>query len=210
MDRETSQYIRNYFSRLMTDHEKLALKHHMYMDKTDDNAHMRKLLIDRGWITQTPEITQYLKNGYEEFELSVAQRIMEETPDQVFLNHCPKCHTLARTPYARQCRFCGHDWHDIVVAQFKLNRAFQVTNRPFFLLGQITKGEIEKGHFMDLTFLGLNKRPMIEAIEYGLRREDGSSWEEVGLGTNELTEQDKAYLIKAGSFITPFDIIRER
>lgn len=180
------------------------------MDKTDDNAHMRKLLVDKGWITQTPEITQYLKNGYEEFELSVAQRIMEETPDQVFLNHCTKCHTLARTPYARQCRFCGHDWHDIVVAQFKLNRAFQVTNRPFFLLGQVTKGEIEKGHFMDLTFLGLNKRPMIEAIEYGLRREDGSSWEEVGLGTNELTEEDKAYLIKAGSFITPFDIIRER
>ncbi|WP_294274599.1 hypothetical protein [uncultured Chryseobacterium sp.] len=180
------------------------------MDKTDDNAHMRKLLIDRGWITQTPEITQYLKNGYEEFELSAAQRIMEETPDQVFLNHCPKCHTLARTTYARQCRFCGHDWHDVVVAQFKLNRAFQVTNRPFFLLGQVTKGKIEKGHFMDLTFLGLNKRPMIEAIEYGLRREDGSSWEEVGLGTNELTEQDKAYLIKAGSLITPFDIIRER
>jgi hypothetical protein len=27
------------------------------------------------------------------------------------LNCCPKCDALAKTPKARQCRYCFHDWH---------------------------------------------------------------------------------------------------
>jgi hypothetical protein len=114
MDKETSSYIRNYFSHLMTHYEKLALQYHMYMDKTEDNAHMRKIMVNRGWITERSDIKEYLKNGYEEFELSVARRIMEEAPDKVFLNNCPKCNRLARTPYARQCRHCEYRWHDLL------------------------------------------------------------------------------------------------
>jgi hypothetical protein len=77
-------------------------------------------------------------------------------------------------------------------------------------LGQITQGEIKQGQFMDLTMLGLNRRPKIEIIEYGLKREDGKVWEDIGLETHDLTEEDKEYLIKAGSFMTPLDIIKER
>ena len=194
----------------MTDHEKLALQYRMYMDKTEDNAHMRKIMATRGWITERSYVTEYLRNGYEEFELSVARRILEETLDKVFLNNCPKCDRLARTPYARQCRHCGHRWHDLTLAQFKLSSSVQLAGRPFFLLGQITQGEIQQGQFMDLTMLGLNKRPKIEVVEYGLIGQDGKAWEGIGLGTNDLTEEDKEYLIKAGSFIVPFDIIKER
>ncbi len=210
MDKETSHYIRNYFGHLMTDHEKLALQYHMYMDKTEENAHMRKIMVNRGWITEQPDIIAHLNNGYEEFELSVARRIMKEAPDKVFLNTCPKCNRLARTPYARQCRHCGHRWHDLTLAQFKLNSSVQVAGGPFFLLGQITQGEIKQGQLMDLTMLGLNRRPKIETIEYGLKRQDGKVGEDIGLGTNDLTEEDKEYLINAGSFMTPFDIIKER
>ena len=210
MDKETASYIRNYFSRLMTDDEKLALKYHMYTYKTEDNPKMRKLLIERGWISEQPEIKEFLNDGYEVFELNVARRIMKEVPEKVFLNNCPKCSKLARTPFARQCRHCGHSWHNLTVAQFKLESYFQLTGRHFFLLGQITKGEIKQGQFMDLTMLGLNKRPKIEAIEFALKRQDGKVWEDIGLGTNELSEEDKQYLKSVGSFGTPFDIINER
>jgi hypothetical protein len=27
------------------------------------------------------------------------------------VNRCPRCHTVARTPKARQCFRCGNDWH---------------------------------------------------------------------------------------------------
>lgn len=210
MDKETANYIKNYFSNLMTDNEWLALEYHMYTCKTENNPKMRKLMVDKGWISERHDIKDFLKDGYEEFELGVARRIMKEVPGKVFLNNCPKCNKLARTPYARQCRHCGHSWHDLTVAQFKFKGCFQLTGRHFYLLGQITKGKIEQGQFMDLTMLGLNKRPEIEAIEFALKRQDGRVWEDIGLGTNELTEEQKEYLKKLGSFETPFDIIKEK
>lgn len=210
VDKETASYIRSYFSRLMTDDEKLALKYHMYTYKTEDNPQMRKVMVDKGWISERPDIKEFLKDGYEEFELNVARRIMKEVPEKVFLNNCPKCNKLARTPYARQCRHCGHSWHNLTVAQFKLDSSFHLTGRHFFLLGKITKGEIKQGQFMDLTMLGLNRRPKIEVIEFALKRQDGKVWEDIGLGTNDLTEEDKEFIKSIGSFETPFDIINER
>ena len=194
----------------MTDDEKLALKYHMYNYKTEDNPKMRKMMIDRGWISEQPNIKEYLKDGYEKFELNVAERIMKEVPEKVFLNNCPKCNKLARTPYARQCRHCGNNWHDLTVAQFKLENSFQITGRHFFLLGQISKGEIKQGQYMDLTMLGLNKKPKIEAIEFALKKQDGKVLEDIALGTNELTEEEKEYIKSKGSFGIPFDIINER
>ena len=194
----------------MTDDEKLALKYHMYTYKTEGNPKMRKMMVDRGWISEQPNIKEYLKDGYEEFELSVAKRIMNEAPEKVFLNNCPKCNKLARTPYARQCRHCGNNWHDLTVAKFKLENSFQITGRQFFLTGQVTKGEIKQGQFMDLTMLGLNKKPKIEVIEFTRKNRDGIVLEDIALGTNELTEEDKKYLKNVGSFGTPFDIIAER
>lgn len=191
----------------MTEDERLSLKHHMYTYKTSDNPKMRKFMIEKGWISEQPEIQEFLKNGYDEFESNVAKRIMEECPEKVFLNNCPKCSRLARTPYARQCRSCGFSWHEIIEAKFKLDSSFQLTGRQFFLLGQITNGEVKIGQYMDLTMLGLNKKPKIEAIEFALKRQDGKVREDIGLGTNELTQEDKEYLKRIGSFGTPFDII---
>ncbi len=207
MNKEEANYIRNYFSNLMTDDEKLALKHHMYTYKTSDNPKMRKMMIERGWISEQPEIQEMLKDGYEEFELNVAKRILNQYPDKVFFNRCSQCSSLARTPYARQCKNCGFSWHEIVQAKFKLETSFQITGRQFFLLGQITKGEVKVGQFMDLTMLGLNRKPKIEAVEFALKRKNEVLREDIGLGTSELTEEEKEYIKGVGSFGTPFDII---
>ena len=63
---------------------------------------------------------------------------------------------------------------------------------------------------MDLTMLGLNKKPKIEAIQFVLKRHDGKVWEDIGLGTNELTEDEKEYVKTKGAFGTPFDIVIQR
>lgn len=210
MDEETANYIINYFSNLMTDDEKLALKYHMYTYKTEDNPKMRKLMVEKGWISEQPEIQNFLKDGYDDFELKTALRIITVSADKVFFNNCPKCKRLARTPYARQCRHCGHAWHELTAAQFKIKSAFQLTNREFFLLGQITKGEIIEGQFIDLTMVGLNKKSKIETIEFALKRQNGKVWEDIALGTNDLTEQEKGYLKRIGTFETPIDILKER
>jgi hypothetical protein len=31
---------------------------------------------------------------------------------QLCVNRCPKCNRIVRTRLARQCLWCGHDWHE--------------------------------------------------------------------------------------------------
>nr|WP_315028025.1 hypothetical protein [uncultured Chryseobacterium sp.] len=209
MDKETADYIIRYFKDLMTDNEKLALNYHMYTYKSSDSPYLRSMMIEKGWISTDPQIVELLQNGYEEFELNVAQRILADIPEKIFFNNCPQCYKLARTPYARQCRHCGYDWHHLTVAQFKLSYTHQITNRHFFLFGQIIKGEIKVGQKIDLTLLGLNKKPIIETIEFAFKHKDGQVWEDIALGTYVLTEMEKMYLKDIGSFPLPIDIICE-
>ncbi len=57
------------------------------------------------------ERTNSLVNlGKEQMEIAIAERILRDSKDEV-INNCPKCNQLARTPKAKQCRFCGHNWH---------------------------------------------------------------------------------------------------
>ncbi|WP_153393167.1 hypothetical protein [Chryseobacterium vaccae] len=84
----------------------------MYTSKTSEDSQMRQVMIERGWINQDPQVIALLKNGYNEFEQNTMKRIMTEIPEKVFFNNCPECGKLARTPLAKQCRHCGHNWRD--------------------------------------------------------------------------------------------------
>lgn len=54
----------------------------------------------------------YLKEyEIETEEIKIAELILKDFKDMVFINNCSKCGRLARTPKAKQCRHCGHDWH---------------------------------------------------------------------------------------------------
>ena len=48
--------------------------------------------------------------GEEQMEHKIAERLLLDSGDEI-INNCPQCGRLARTPKARQCRYCGHDWH---------------------------------------------------------------------------------------------------
>ena len=98
----------------------------------------------------------------------------------------------------------------LTVAQFRFDSSFQLTGRCFFLLGQITKGEIKQGQFMDLTMLGLSKKPKIKAVEFVRKQQDGKVWEDIGLGTDELSEEEKEFIKGKNSLAIHFDIIKER
>lgn len=110
---EKADYIITYYRNLLTLHEKKALRHHISTLKLDDAKDVRltRMYLKTGWLTDDPLILNYLSEGYIQFILNCAERILRETPEQVFLNNCPQCGKLARTPQAKQCRFCGLDWH---------------------------------------------------------------------------------------------------
>ena len=48
--------------------------------------------------------------GKEQLQIRIAERLLRDAGDKI-INNCPKCGKLARTPRAKQCRYCRHDWH---------------------------------------------------------------------------------------------------
>lgn len=117
MDADEIEYVISYFGHLMTEQEALALKHWSYnfgienseWENDDQRIRRRNMLLRSGWITEDEEILSLLDEGIEEFKLKSAKRIVAE--EDVFFNICEKCKMLARTPKAKQCRYCNHDWH---------------------------------------------------------------------------------------------------
>ncbi len=46
------------------------------------------------------------------FRERIAERIRSDAVNgRLKLNRCPSCSRIARTPNARQCVWCGYDWH---------------------------------------------------------------------------------------------------
>lgn len=64
-----------------------------------------------GRYSDDPKIQAMIAEGFEAFKIKVATRIFNEHKDELDLNLCPQCGKIARTPKARQCRFCGYTWH---------------------------------------------------------------------------------------------------
>ena len=98
----------------MTKEESIAWRHwsttyKMESSTEEQKAKRTKLSLQKGWMTEDPRILNLLKNGIEEFERQVAERI--DKMHTIKFNNCPKCEKLTRTPKAKQCRYCNYNWH---------------------------------------------------------------------------------------------------
>ncbi len=108
---DLEQYIITHYHDLLTMEEKLAYKHHLATEKAEySKGKLGEMVMSRWGITNQNAL-ELLEGGFDEFKKRVANRILDEKPDKVFINNCPQCGKLARTPKAKQCRFCGYDWH---------------------------------------------------------------------------------------------------
>jgi len=212
MEKETAEYIINYFSELLTLEERFAIRHTHHSIKTEDsldNPRIRNIYLKHSWITEDQEILQLLLNGYDNFQIQTAKRISEQNPDKVFFNNCPKCGKLARTPFAKQCRFCGHNWHYQITAKFILSFSTKITNRGLFLTGEIIEGEISmEESFIDLTFAGINKKAKIKSIESVRKIENNKPINLIALQVDEISEDEIKTIINFGSSINPIDIFK--
>lgn len=118
MEVKKINYILRYFSKHMTENEALAWKHWSsyykvdHSDLTVEQKHTRiKVLTARGWLSSDPDVLELLSEGIDKFKENTAMRIFTDHPEVLDFNNCPKCGELARTPFAKQCRYCKHDWH---------------------------------------------------------------------------------------------------
>lgn len=112
-DRELTSYVWNHYRYLVAPMESLA-EHALRADLTARHAGGSSTrLIQTRWGSTSlpPEAAAALAEGVDALRDRVRERILRECRDQVVLNRCPKCTRLVATPQARQCLWCGHDWH---------------------------------------------------------------------------------------------------
>ena len=118
IDSHSAWYVVNYFGHLMTQPERAAYWHLTATIKAthrDDAAAQEEAMsnkINARFLSADPEVLRLASVGWQQFLKTTAQRILSEHADQVFLNCCPRCGRLAKTPRAKQCRFCRHDWRE--------------------------------------------------------------------------------------------------
>lgn len=107
---DQAKYIFQNYGHLMNERERLAYRHiSTTLKASHATGPMAKM--SARWLSNDPQVLQLAADGNDAFVLRTAQRIMNDHGNELIFNFCPKCKALARTPKARQCRFCGHDWH---------------------------------------------------------------------------------------------------
>ncbi|MEK7724759.1 MAG: hypothetical protein AAB336_10450 [Acidobacteriota bacterium] len=111
---EIAYYIFNYCSDLLTKEEIQAHKNLLVQFKIDstDNE-IQKDMMRRRWQSNDENVLKLLENGSEEFYKIAVERVFREKPNKEFLNFCPKCNALTRTPKAKQCPKCYFSWRKL-------------------------------------------------------------------------------------------------
>ena len=118
MDQHLAYYICRYYGHFMTDRAKLAGKHLSATEKStkgrSDLAAQEEAKHSPIWedlLSSDPIVLELARQGMASFIKRTAERILAEHANEIYVNRCPRCGEVAKTPKARQCRFCYFDWH---------------------------------------------------------------------------------------------------
>jgi hypothetical protein len=106
-------YVINHYGKFFTTVEGKAYRALLLRQKIEwsDSDGVDRKLEAKVRAVETPDVLEALHGGREAFEHLVYRRIMEEHGDEVFVNRCPECNRVVRTPLAKQCQWCHFDWH---------------------------------------------------------------------------------------------------
>ena len=111
---ELASYIWDYCCR-MTDDEQTAWRHNRAVERLahGNRIGFHKYQNQEQELSKDEAVLKLLENGYENFKTLVVTRIWNEHKNELKLNLCPNCKRIARTPSAKQCRFCSHSWREM-------------------------------------------------------------------------------------------------
>lgn len=111
-------YIWNHYQHLMTDFERLVGTAIIGRAKAEQSSSPLMIaMLQQGWgRADDTAVNAALQNGAEVFRRQVRDRFLSTHSGQIFINRCPACHRIVRTPKARLCVWCGHTWYEQVLS----------------------------------------------------------------------------------------------
>lgn len=111
-EKELDRYVINYYPSLMTQLEFLGQKAVFAEKKAQSTGHegMVNMLRNKWGGKDNPEVGAMLSDGVAVFLRRVRVRILKEHESEVFINRCPECNKIVKTPMAKLCLWCGFSW----------------------------------------------------------------------------------------------------
>jgi len=111
-DSELTEYIWHNYRDALTEFE-VKVWHSALADKKAETESEPKARMMRKHMgsQRDPEIIKSLERGLDVFRREVRDRILSEHSDRIVINRCSRCQRIVATPKARQCLWCGYDWH---------------------------------------------------------------------------------------------------
>jgi len=211
---EEAKYLIDYFPRLLNEIEKDTIKYHQFGYKIGEPESYKSIqaynqkkenLYSKFRIKENDEVKNLIQNGYEEFVINIGKRIKKDSFGEYVLNRCPNCKFITRTPYAKQCRNCKHNWHNEIGGEFQFDTCFRITGKPYlWIVGELVKGHLEIGYQIDLTNFQINIITEIKQIEFCLKSVNGVKKDFPSLGievNNKQEELIKKHLTKSAKTI---------
>ena len=108
-------YAFRHFPHLLTALERRVTEYSAPIVSDSEHWKIRRLytlLEERDGHVPDEVLLDALTTPYEDRKRLALDRLIAEQRDQMIENRCPKCERLVRTPSARQCLWCGHNWRD--------------------------------------------------------------------------------------------------
>ena len=108
-------YVFEYCSQFLKKEESLARYLNFIEFKVKNNGKGARNLLERTINNHSVEEIKQARDIIDEgmliLGLKLRERVLNEAPDLII--RCAKCGGVLRTPNARQCRWCGDNWHDL-------------------------------------------------------------------------------------------------
>jgi len=111
------EYIKLHLGRCISDVEGLALTVASFNETRDrlDKASTEAAneLMAR-IVKRHPEVLDVASVGTQALWNNIRRKVLiAEQQGEISINRCPSCSCIVRTPSARQCLWCKHDWHNV-------------------------------------------------------------------------------------------------
>lgn len=114
-ENELDKYILTNYGSYLNKFERLGYKVASSYEKPDGKTNpdkMAKALREKYGNLSTPRIDAALTKGTKLFKREVRKRIQFQYKEDISIKRCGKCDKIVATPKAKQCLWCGNDWHE--------------------------------------------------------------------------------------------------
>jgi hypothetical protein len=111
-EKEATNFVWCHFQHLMTEFERRVERARIGRLKAEHSSpNMARILNQRWGELGDADIEAALADGGESYRLQVYRRLLQQLGKELNVHRCPRCNRVVRTPKARQCLWCGFDWH---------------------------------------------------------------------------------------------------